>query len=290
MQQIPFRAQIEGIRKLLRVLLIQILLVSFPCSVSLHLIVRKVRLPLFLPASSHIDVDFPFFGSRDSWQGICMDIEQLLSVFGKLDTLTIVLSNKLTLHLSTKRRQITCLFQALDGRLASAGQQDMPRGEGTNHYANNARYHCEHDVVHWHQGLHILRLSCQLGVHPSSGHGKGVQAEYGGVDEEQQKRLVVAQTDARSKPRAVMVHLQDAFATSATVVRAVGLASLAFLAEAHAAIGLDGEGGPGGGCGRRKGRVATDIRGAAWAREDGGGIAPIEEGVEDDAGNGGVGT
>lgn len=53
---------------------------------------------------------------------------------------------------------------------------------------------------------------------------------------------MISQTDTCRKPGTVVVHLEDAAATGRAVVRTIGLAGLAFLAEPNLAIALDGEG------------------------------------------------
>jgi hypothetical protein len=85
-----------------------------------------------------------------------------------------------------------------------------------------------------------------------------------------------------------VVHLEHAAAAGRAVVGAVGLPGLALLAEAHLAVGLDGEGGGqrGGVCGQSA--VAIVVGGAAGRGEDGCCVAPVEEKVEDNAGQGGA--
>lgn len=66
----------------------------------------------------------------------------------------------------------------------------------------------------------------------------------------------------------------------------VGLSSLALFAETKFTVGFHGEGGrdaPVGG----EGAIAMFVGGAAGVCEDGGGIAPVQHKVEEDAGNGG---
>lgn len=67
------------------------------------------------------------------------------------------------------------------------------------------------------------------------------------------------------------------------MVRAVGLPGLAFLAEADFAVGLDRQvrGGAWGLLGW-EGAVAAVVRGAPRRGEDGGGVGPVEEGIEED--------
>lgn len=96
---------------------------------------------------------------------------------------------------------------------------------------------------------------------------------------------MVAQSDAGGEPGAMVVHLEDAPPAGRAVVSAVGLAGLAFLAEAYLPVGLDGKGGRAGG--RTgfvggQGAVPAIVGRAAGRREHGRCVGPVQESVEDD--------
>lgn len=86
----------------------------------------------------------------------------------------------------------------------------------------------------------------------------------------------------------MVVHLQDAAAASGAVVRAVRLLGLTFLAEAAGAGRLDRQRSV---CARLGGGEGTVARIGAESGtgigEDGGGIGPVEEYVEEDTYRGG---
>lgn len=96
---------------------------------------------------------------------------------------------------------------------------------------------------------------------------------------------MVAQSDAGGEPGAMVVHLEDAPPAGRAMVRAVGLAGLAFLAEANLAVGLDGEGGRAGGrtgLVGGQGAVPAVVGRAARSGEYGLRVGPVQESVEDD--------
>ena len=85
----------------------------------------------------------------------------------------------------------------------------------------------------------------------------------------------------------VVVHFQDAALAGGAVVAAVGLLGLALIAEAQfAGRGLDGEGrilGLGALLGGQMAVAIVGVEGRAGIGEDGGGVAPVEHEVEEDA-------
>ena len=94
---------------------------------------------------------------------------------------------------------------------------------------------------------------------------------------------MVAKADAGRQPGTVVIHLEDAAAAGRAVVGAIGFSGLAFLAEAHLAVGFDGEGCGGGRRVGWEGAVAVVVCRAAGGREDCGCVAPVEQEVEDEA-------
>ena len=119
----------------------------------------------------------------------------------------------------------------------------MPAGEAGEDKADDARDYGQHDVIHWHDALAVLAGGADLVVDPGGAEGEAEEAVDGGVEEEEEEGLVVAEADAGRQPRAVVVHLQDTSATGGAVVDPVGLRGVALLAEARGAGGLDGQGG-----------------------------------------------
>lgn len=94
---------------------------------------------------------------------------------------------------------------------------------------------------------------------------------------------MVAQTDASCQPRAVVVHLEHAAAACRAVVGTIRLARLTFLAEANLAVGFDGKGrGRTLGIVSGEGTVSAVVGGTTWWGEDGSGVGPVEESVEDE--------
>lgn len=96
---------------------------------------------------------------------------------------------------------------------------------------------------------------------------------------------MVAQSDAGGEPGAMVIHLEDAPPAGRAVVRAVGLAGLAFLAEAYLPVGLDREGGRAGGrtgLVGRQGAVPAIVGRASGRGEYGRCVGPVQESVEDD--------
>ena len=79
----------------------------------------------------------------------------------------------------------------------------------------------------------------------------------------------------------MVIHFQYALLAGATVVCAVWLRGVTFLAEARGAGGLDGEGcHAGSGLGGEGLIAVAGVRGCCAGRgEDCGGVGPIEEGV-----------
>lgn len=71
----------------------------------------------------------------------------------------------------------------------------MPASEGTHNEADDARYDGEQNEIDGHDGIRVLGLRQQLVVDPGSRHGEAVQAEEGGVYQEQQEGLVVSEPD-----------------------------------------------------------------------------------------------
>ena len=85
-----------------------------------------------------------------------------------------------------------------------------------------------------------------------------------------------------------MVHFQDAALACRAVVRAIGLLGLALVAEAHTAVRrLDGEGGVlDADAFFLLGQIAVAIfvvERRPGVGEDGGGVAPVEQAVENEA-------
>lgn len=155
----------------------------------------------------------------------------------------------------------------------------MPRCKGSDNKPNNAAHDCQHDEVDGQQRIKIFGVVHDFRPEPRAADGKGVKGKDGGVDQEQDKGLVVAQPEARRQPRAVMVHLEHASAACRAVVRAVRLAGLAFLAESNFSIALDCEG-----CrhatlaaaARREKAVAIVVRRRTGIRKDGRRVGPVE--------------
>lgn len=234
-------------------------------------------------ATLKADPDLSLLWPRHARNGVLVYIEQLLSVLGQREAVAVVLGVVGVVHLLPQGGQVACLLEALNRCLASAGQQDMPAAEGTNHYSNDARYDSEHDVIYGHECLDVLRLRHQLRIYPRPRDGKAVKAEEGRVDEEQQEGLVVVQADASGKPRAVVIHLQNTSLARTAVMGAVGLPGLALLAEAQLAIRFDGERSRIRGSRGGQRRVAMGVGGAAGIGEDGRRIAPVEQKIEQDA-------
>lgn len=218
-----------------------------------------------------------------------MDLAQLVTdaespVGLRIQVVAIV---EVVLHCLSKRRQVAGLLQAFDGGLALEREPQMPCSEAGNDYANDARKHGEQNVVDGHEGLGVLVVAQDLSPDPCRRGGKAHPAEEGEVDQEQQEGLVVAQAHAGREPGAVVVHLQDTALACRAVVGAVRLVRLALVAEAHAAVGgLDSEGRVLQTPALLGGQIAVAIgvaEGRAGVGEDGGGVAPVEEAVEDEA-------
>ena len=94
---------------------------------------------------------------------------------------------------------------------------------------------------------------------------------------------MVVQANASRQPWTMVVHLENASTTRGTVMRTVGLSSLAFFAKTQFAIGLDSEGGSLRWCVGGQTGVAGRAGCASGVCEDGGGVAPVEHQVENDA-------
>lgn len=194
---------------------------------------------------------------------------------------------QVVLHGIPQWRHVASLLQALDGGLASQSEPQMPCSEACDYDAYDTRQDSQQDVVDWHERLCVLTLAQYLTPDPCRRCSKADPTKEGQIYEEEQKGLVVAQAHARRKPGAVVVHLQDAALAGRTVVGAVGLLGLALVAESSTAIGgFDGEGGElhTASFGGRQGAVAiVEGKRRPGIGEDGGGVAPVEHEVEEDA-------
>lgn len=157
----------------------------------------------------------------------------------------------------------------------------MPRGESTDNEPYNSTDDGEHDEVERHEGVSETRSVDNLDIDPRPAGSKRVEAKERGVDQEEEERLVVSQANASRKPRAVVIHLQNAAAACRAVVGTIGFPGLALLAETKLAIALDGKR-----CrivlaslARGKEAISVIVGGRTGIREDGCGITPVEHGV-----------
>ena len=296
-QQVPARAQVEGVGQLGRVLLVEVLLVALAGALALHLVVGEaaraglelgppldVVVPVAARGGGRVGAELlALLGAGDAGEGVLVHLEQLPAVRGPgAGTAGGAAVDVGLAHGVAQGREVARLLEALDGRLAADGQEDVVAGEGADDQADDAGDDAQHDEVDGHEGVDVGGLAEHLDPDPGARGGEAEPAEEGGVDEEEQEGLVVAQADARGQPGAVVVHLEHAAAAGRAVVGAVGLAGLALLAEAHLAVGLDREGRDGGRV-HGQGAIAIVVGGAAGRGEDGRGVAPIEHQVEGDA-------
>lgn len=192
------------------------------------------------------------------------------------------------LHALSQGRQVAGLLEALDSCLASHCEPQMPRRETCDDDADDAGQNGEQDVVDGHEGLGVLVVAQDLAPDPRGRCRKADPAEEGQVYQEQQEGLVVAQAHAGRQPWTVMVHLQHTALAGGAVMRAVRLVCLALVAEAHSAIRcLDGEGGVlDADALLLLGQIAVAIfvvERRPGVGEDGGGVAPVEQAVENEA-------
>lgn len=236
MAQIAPPAQVKGIGKFARVLLVEVLLVALTRPLGLHLMVRHLH-GILRTREFDCTALFALLGAGNSGDGVGVEVNKLLGSLGHAVRGVMGLLEGLL-----QRREVPRLLEALNGRLATAGEHNVPGRKGTDDDGNDATANGEHDKVDGHKRLHVLSVGEDLVPDPSTTNSKAVETEEGSIDEEEQEGLVVAQANAGGEPGAMVVHLEDAPTAGRAVVGAVGLAGLAFLAVAKLAVALDGEG------------------------------------------------
>ena len=294
--QVVSPPEIEGVRQLLRVLLVEVPFVPFALALALELAVvaqqRSLRRRLRVvvgrrrrrrrdPAGSgHVVRPLDaFLRPRDPRKSVRVDLAQLFAV-ARTDA-AVDVSLALLVHRVPPRRQIPCRLELLDRRLVAPGERDVPRREATQGEGEDAADDGQHQIVDRHETIVVLSVAEDLAVQPAHGHGEAHEAEERGVDEEQHERLVVPQAETGRQPRAVMVHLQHASSARRTMMRSVRLASLAFLAVAHPTARLDRQRGALLGLMGRQIAVATIARGGrAGVSEHRHRVRPAQEDVQ----------
>lgn len=232
-------------------------------------------------------MDFAFLGSGHAGEGVGVDVDEGSRRVGDVVGWVVRVLERLP-----QWGEVPCLLETFNRRLVAARKEDMPARESADNKTDYAADDGQHDVVDREQRVQILGIVHNLRPGPGSGHSEAIEAKDSRIDEEQQEGLVVPEPDTGGEPGAVVVHLEDAAAARGAVVRAVRLPSLAFLAEARLAVGLDGEGRGvvGAGLSGREEAVAVVVGRGAGVGEDGGGVGPVEEDVEYEAHDGGSGS
>lgn len=163
----------------------------------------------------------------------------------------------------------------------------MPSGESGDDDANDAGQHGEEDVVDGHKGLCVFAVAEYLAPNPCSRCGKTYPTKDAQIYEEEDKGLVVAEANTGSEPGTVVVHFQNAALARGAMVGAIGFFGLALVAKAQfAGRGLDGKGCVVDLAALLRGQVAVaifDVERGSGVGEDGGGVAPVEHEVEEEA-------
>ena len=297
MGDVALPAQIEGVGEALVIAFFEVGIVALLMELAFALLVGilvRVRIAVGRRGwGTRQRGRFALFGSGHAGEGVCVYFAELVADAQSPVRLRVhvVSIAELGLHAIADRRKIARLLQAFDRRLAPGSKPNMPRGEARQDNADDAREHGQEDVVDGHEGIRDLGILQNLSPHPRRRGRKTEPTKEGRVDEEQEEGFVVAEADAGSQPRAVVVHLQHAALACRAVMGAVGFLGLALFAEAKVAgRGFDGEGRVGVVAlllGRQVGVAVDGGQRRAWVGEDGGGVAPVEQEVERDAEEGG---
>ena len=274
MQEVAFPAEVKGVGELGRVLFVEVVLITPFRALPLHLLVCHLHGGMAGVLGG--ETLLALFGTGDSGEGVCVEVDKVLRGLRHRVSSVVHLVERLA-----QGRQVACLLQTLDRGLTMACQPNVPACEDADDETNDTTHDSKHNEVNRQQRVEVLRVIQHFGPHPCPANGKGVKAEERSVDQEEQESLVVPEADASGEPRAMVVHLEHAAAARRAVVRAVGLAGLALLAEPDFAIAFNSEGGRLGRLllGRREKAVAIVVGGRAGGSEDGGGIGPVEKDI-----------
>lgn len=86
----------------------------------------------------------------------------------------------------------------------------MPSRKSSDSDPDDAAHDSKHDEVDRHECVQVLGIIQNLNPKPGAANSKTVEAKYGCVYQEEQKCLVIVQTDTCRQPRTVVVHLENA--------------------------------------------------------------------------------
>ena len=182
----------------------------------------------------------PFFGAQDAGQSVGVNLGQGISKVSKLlgDCMVIAVNVRalgldMCCHLLADRAHIASLLERFNGRRAFTNKVNVPAAKTGENEPDNSGQDCKEDIVDRHQRVFHNTVDDNFLPYPRATDNKADPAENRSVHDKENESLVIPQAHTSCQPWAVVIHLEHAPPARRTMVGAVGLLRLAFLAETN---------------------------------------------------------